>query len=535
MRSTFFPLLVALFLTATNTFSQVPNPTWCSTADGADYDLPVDMFVDQNGFIYVFGTFYSPTITFGSNVLTGFGGPSAFLVKYNDLGFVQWAQSFGGEAVAITGSNENIYLTGPTSVRKLDGDGTVLWGIGITVQDDFLDFAEATGIDVNFAGDVTVSGTFQSDQLRIGPSPWNAQNSISDNGNLGDNIFLFQCSPNGIVNWVTANGSDLLFEDVKSTTSAIDGFGNVFVAGTYDGVSLTFGNGTMVNSSAGFREAFVAKYGIDGSELWVASPQGRLGHESIKELAVTPTGDVIVAGVFDCDTLTFWPFVQLVNPAPNQGQIFVTKFNYDGSLNWTKSIGGTEDNFVAALTDTEDGSLLLARDDLQLERYDQAGTFMSGYTYGINSVFGTAYTGSIGTSSGSVVVAGAFSDSLTIGSCQLADLSTSSSYATDVFLVTLSEPIATSVSRNYTELQPSLVAMPNPTNGLFTLPTVTGRNNSLALYNSIGQLEFYMESISGTTPIDCAHLSSGSYFIKVTELESGANSFTRLIVQRSDR
>lgn len=96
------------------------NVLWAQRAGGANSDFGNCITVDCNGYIYVSGPFYSPTITFGSTTLFN-AGPTGFLdnfiIKCDNSGNILWAEREGGNkddvsASITTDGNGNVYLTG---------------------------------------------------------------------------------------------------------------------------------------------------------------------------------------------------------------------------------------------------------------------------------------------------------------------------------------------------------------------------------------------------------------------------------------
>lgn len=67
---------------------------WINKYGGTSYDLGTTITSDANG-VYVGGSFYSPTLTFGSTTVSRVGNADIFLVKLTPSGSVTYAKSYG--------------------------------------------------------------------------------------------------------------------------------------------------------------------------------------------------------------------------------------------------------------------------------------------------------------------------------------------------------------------------------------------------------------------------------------------------------
>ncbi len=70
--------------------------SWVHRAGGSDSEEAHSVMTDTAGHIYVAGYFASPTISFGSQILTSAGGADVFVVAYDSNGRALWAQKAGG-------------------------------------------------------------------------------------------------------------------------------------------------------------------------------------------------------------------------------------------------------------------------------------------------------------------------------------------------------------------------------------------------------------------------------------------------------
>lgn len=134
----------------------------------------------------------------------------------------------------------------------------------------------------------------------------------------------------GVVPWDVAAGPD----------------GSVVVTGGFDGM-LDLGSGAL-NAGAN-SDIFVAKYGPDGTPKWSKSFGGAGATSEVGEsVAIDPDGNVIVVGTFRIATLDFGggKTVAFGGGASFFGDVFVAKFDGNGTCLWAKRIGGTGEEHV---------------------------------------------------------------------------------------------------------------------------------------------------------------------------------------------
>ncbi|MDP4266007.1 MAG: SBBP repeat-containing protein [Bacteroidota bacterium] len=163
--------------------------------------------VDATGNIYIAGTFYSSTITFGTTTLKNSGWANIFLVKYDAYGSVIWAKTAEG----------------------------INFGV-----------AYAYSVAVDNSGDAYITGNYSSitfDSI-----------TLSDRGLL--NSFITKYDANGNVLWAKSLDNNA-YVDVE--TIAVDASENAYIAGYFQSYSLIFGSITLANPNGD--DFFIAKLG----------------------------------------------------------------------------------------------------------------------------------------------------------------------------------------------------------------------------------------------------------------------------------
>jgi len=120
----------------------------------------------------------------------------------------------------------------------------------------------------------------------------------------------------------------------NATDVAIDASGNVYVTGTFESATITFGSTTLTASSG--NNFFVAKYDAAGVVQWAKTATGVAEGYGITTDA---SGNVLVSGYFDGMSTTF-SGITLINAGA--GDAFILKYDTDGNIIWGKSVGGVE-------------------------------------------------------------------------------------------------------------------------------------------------------------------------------------------------
>jgi hypothetical protein len=271
-------------------YSRTGQVIWASAAGGNDDDEGTSIAVDGTGNIYVCGNYESPTITFGSSVLTNSSNPGQgdiFLVKYNSAGTVQWAKSIGGG-----------------------------------LQDD------ANGVAADASGNVCLTGSYSSLSLLFG-------NFGVVNSGLTD-AFVAKYNSSGVALWAKNIGGGQID---NGNDVAIDNNGNVYVTGDYNSTTIPTYSPSLTN--AGGFDVFFAKYDASGSIIY-GLKFGGSGNESSTSIYAQGNGEYFICGYFESASLVFGSTT--LNNAVTRS-MFLTKFNTAGAPQWAQKANGSQNGF----------------------------------------------------------------------------------------------------------------------------------------------------------------------------------------------
>jgi hypothetical protein len=176
------------------------------------------------------------------------------------------------------------------------------------------------GITVDAMGNCYVTGEFTDEANFSG-------RTLNSRGNM--DFVLAKYSPDGKLLWLqTAGGSEI----DRGYSVAVDAAGNAYVTGHFQ--SPEFQIGDKVFTNRGDYDYFVAKFDVDGKFQWAHSGGGE-GYDYGHGIAVTPDGDVYVAGSFSGEVT----LGKAKSTSAKGKSIFVAKYRTDGELAWSRLAG----------------------------------------------------------------------------------------------------------------------------------------------------------------------------------------------------
>ena len=278
---------------------------WAKRAGGKNpcYGKAITSLSDDSS--VVTGYFYSDTgpATFGAGeinetILTSSGSSDAFIARYNSDGSLAWAKRAGG-----------VDADGGNAITCLSDDSTVITG-------NFRSWA--------------IFGSGEPDET-----------ILLSNGTV--DIFVAQFNPDGSLSWAKSAGGASI-NDISHGISALSDDSTVITG--FFSQEIIFGKGEPSETTladSGVNDIFIARYsGDDGSLIWAKRAGGNNQEESfgittLQDDSIVITGDFQYESIFGQGEPN-----EIFLDGNGNWDIFLARYNSDGSLFWAKQAGGPQ-------------------------------------------------------------------------------------------------------------------------------------------------------------------------------------------------
>ncbi len=538
----YYILTVLLMCVSIISEAQIPDWEWAKNIGSFGDDMGRSIATDYDGNVYITGTFLNSSITFDSITINNNGLRNIFLAKYAPNGNIIWAKSAGGNNYdyscnVATDNSGNVYITGyfkspsitfgstiltnngstDIFLAKYDSDGNVLWAKSAGEDS----YEHSYGLTADTSGNVYITGNFMSTNITFGTI-------TLTNSNGGNDIFLAKYAPNGDIIW--AKNAGVNGEDVGNDIIC-DLLNNVYLTGQFRSDSIIFGS-TILNNN-GSDDIFLVKYNSDGNVLW-AKRSGNTDSDIGKSVTADTSGNVYLTGYFESNNISFGAINLTINGTygyPNT-DVFIAKYNKNGDALWAKNAGnsGTDKGidittnlsgnniYVTGIFNSSSvsfGSTTLNNNgdyDMFIVRYDSTGNAGLSKSVGndkedaVNSVSVDKFE--------NVYITGYFySNTITF---RTTTLTNNGDY--DIFIAKLSKYAVINEFSNNIDIK----IFPNPSNGIFNVSLNNIAVNSsvnLSVENIYGQTIYKknLKNISKnyTKQIDLSDFSQGTYLLKL--------------------
>ncbi|MEP7196158.1 MAG: T9SS type A sorting domain-containing protein [Saprospiraceae bacterium] len=212
-------------------------------------------------------------------------------------------------------------------IQKIDANGNRKWIKNIQGTND----VQGLKIHKDPIGDLIITGSF------AGEIQFDYSNNFNKSSSIGDqDYFILKLDANGNFKWVKTFGSKLR-ENIFD--SNIDDLGNIYIAGIYsDSIDFDPSNKVNLKIPIGiYYNAFVQKLNSKGELIWVHSYDPNV---LIWKLEISENDNIILLGNYN-NTSDLDPSpIQKLFTSKGQSDIFITKMNSNGQIDWVKSYGG---------------------------------------------------------------------------------------------------------------------------------------------------------------------------------------------------
>lgn len=273
--------------------------------------------VDNVGNVYVTGGYqFVQDMDPGPGVvnLTPVGLTDVFINKYDSLGNLIWARSFGG----------NVH-----------------------------DYGRTLAIDQ--AGNILISGTFRG-EIDFDPGP--GVHLLGNPGFPSNDAFVVKLDPNGNFIWARVFGYPSGLE--SSSGIATDGAGSVYFLGIFqDSIDLDPGPAVskrIASPSTSAYDVFLVKLDASGSFQW-GNTWGNSQMVRGRNVTIDQTGAPYLTGFFE-GTLDFDPgSASEQRTAVGGTDAYVLSLSPSGAYQWVNTIGSTLDEWGRSIAIASDGTI----------------------------------------------------------------------------------------------------------------------------------------------------------------------------------
>jgi len=519
-RSIFIILFIFL---STLTFAQ---PQWLKGYGNESNNYFAGMDVDPNGNIYFAGSF-SDSITFDG--ITALGGEySLFIAKFNSAGEILWLKSETSEAryyiydlkltneggFVINGSFDtgdaefgDIVLTysglGNTYLTKYDASGNAIWAI------TEIGFAVYENISIDSNNDIIVYG------LLLGDFTFNGE--LQETFGEYDIVYAKYAST-GEPLWVKTMGG---IGNEYPASIITDADNNIIMTGRYDS---PFVYEAFLFSNYGLGDNFVMKTDANGNPVWVNLIGSESDDSAIEGIGIGADSNLYLGVTVFNDT-----YVEAITIATlGLSDACLMQLNPEnGTVNWYKTGGGYEYDYVNALKVAKEGILLGGTysgtaefNGLQLPEAFSSG-YVTTYDYNGDATSVKAFFGENFIrvqaldidAHGNFYVGGHFNDDIACDGLE----TVSSNGGTDIFLYKETSSLVNidTYNENF-----QIELAPNPASSYINVTAGFDDLFNVNIINQQGAIIMSITKVAGFCAIDVENIAAGMYFIVATT-ESG--------------
>lgn len=378
--------LLLFFLLAAPANAQVTGP-YALRFGSTGMEQMRDLCVDSTG-SYIMAFSFENSVTFAggtnpSQSISSNGLRDAGLVRYDFIGNVQWALSWGnasadeypvaiacaqdrstyvagrftgsfdanprfGESLLTSGGEGDVYLI------KFDASGNFVWArsFGGALDDD------AAALTLDREGNPLLTVLYQ-DTLDANPDP--ATLAFHQSAGGKDILFIKLNSAGNYVYSRSIGGT--LDDGVDGVSAAFDAAGNLVMAGTFRGAAdLDPGPAPAEFTSAGLSDVFIARFTPSGD---LFSARQILGASAVRltphSLAIDDSDNIYISGSFDgemdVDTTSI---SRLLSSRQSTPDAFLVSYTRGDAHRWSFTLGSLGEERATGISVDRNGIVTLA-------------------------------------------------------------------------------------------------------------------------------------------------------------------------------
>lgn len=376
------------------------NVIWAKSVASDDNDEAYSVAVDANGNAFVVGFFQSTFIDFGNVNLNNTNAPAmeGFIVKYDSSGSDLWAKRIGGPLLdwALTvqcDNNGGVYVGGSYTSDSLVFGNDVIYNYTPYDHDFYLAkydengnekwIRSARGAQGGFVNDIAihnsevmVTGYFEGPFMAF-----NNNDSIrnTNQSSPSADLFLAKYDTAGNFSWAKSYGG---FSHEVGTGIACDAAGNNYLTGYFTSINFPFGADTLYNSN-NINYPFLVKTDASGNALWARGTSAQT-YGVANSVCMGTLGDIVCTGWF-VDSLKLGNNLMLTDSIG--ADMYVASYDAQGNVQWTTHSGGTTGYTKGNSISCDNSGNLVVSGMFECDTLDFSNTTLSNSQVGWMEIF----------------------------------------------------------------------------------------------------------------------------------------------------
>lgn len=340
-------ILLSIIIGATVSNAQTPD--WSIALSGKNGFGQAVCVNDNNGDVYVTG-YFSNKLDLGTTTLSAIGSVDMFLAKYNASGALQWAKNFGGTTSStmahgiVSNKSGELYISGRFTntiqfgTVSLSSNGKIdVFVVKSDANGNILWGKSGGGEGDDFCYQQGIAIDGLGNVILAGEAK--SQNVVFGTNTFKGPIYIAKLSSSGNILWARGAKANVAF-NAGLLDVVCDKNSNIYLTGFY-GDTLDF-NGVALHKS-GNSFVYVAKLDVLGNILWAKDGEGTIG------LALTCDKDMNVYVAGECTNGNL-VFSTITSTGSSNSNLFLTKYDSTGVAKWVKRAGGNLSCVVEDMT-----------------------------------------------------------------------------------------------------------------------------------------------------------------------------------------